>query len=91
MANGFNLQSFIISIVIVGVTLVIGIYIADQIGTQMDDGSAAQNAANDVVDALATGTAWISILVVVGFATIVLSMLTSGLGAAADQAGTAYY
>ena len=91
MANGFNLQSFIISIVIVGVTLVIGIYIADQIGTQMDTDSAAQNAAEDVVDALATGTAWISILVVVGFATIVLSMLTSGLGAAADQAGTAYY
>lgn len=91
MANGFNLQSFIISIVIVGITLVIGIYIADQIGSQMDTDSAAQNAAEDVVDALATGTAWISILVVVGFATIVLSMLTSGLGAAADQAGTAYY
>lgn len=87
----FNLQSFIISVVIVGVTLVIGIYISDQIGTQMDDNSAAQNAAEEVVTALSTGTSWISILVVVGFATIILTMLTSGLGSAAESAGTPYY
>jgi hypothetical protein len=87
----FNLQSFIISVVIVGVTLVVGIYISDTIGDQMPNGSAAQNAANDVVDALATGTSWISILVVVGFATIILTMLTSGLGSAAQEAGTPYY
>jgi len=87
----FNLQSFIISIVIVGVTLVIGIYITSEIGDQMDTGSAEANAADDVVSALSTGTSWISILVVVGFATIVLSMLTSGLGTAAETAGTPYY
>jgi hypothetical protein len=87
----FNLQSFIISVVIVGVTLVIGIYISDQIGTQMDTDSAAQNAAEEVVTALSTGTSWISILVVVGFATIILTMLTSGLGNAAESAGTPYY
>ncbi len=91
MAYNFNLQSFIISVVIVGVTLVIGIYIADTIGDQMDDGSAAQNAADDVVTALATGTSWISILVVVGFATIILTMLTAGLGSAAESASTPYY
>jgi len=90
MAN-FNLQSFIISVVIVGVTLVIGIYISSEIGDTMDDGSAAANAADDVVDALATGTSWITILVVVGFATIILTMLTSGLGQAAEGAGTPYY
>lgn len=87
----FNLQSFIISVVIVGVTLVIGIYITSQIGAQMDTGSAAANAADNVVEALATGTSWISILVVVGFATIILTMLTSGLGSAASEAGTPYY
>lgn len=87
----FNLQSFIISVVIVGVTLVIGIYISDQIGGQMDPASAAANAAEEVVSALATGTAWISILVVVGFATIILTMLTSGLGSAAAESGTPYY
>ncbi len=87
----FNLQSFIISVVIVGVTLVIGIYITSEIGDQMDADSDAANAADDVVTALATGTSWISILVVVGFATIILTMLTSGLGNAAQSAGTPYY
>jgi len=52
----------------------------------------ASNAADDVVDALATGTSWISILVVVGFATIILTMLTKGLGSAAsNEAATPYY
>lgn len=87
----FSLQSFIISVVIVGITLVIGIYISDSIGTQMTAGSAAKNAATDVVEALSTGTSWISILVVVGFATIILTMLTSGLGSAAAEVGTPYY
>jgi hypothetical protein len=87
----FNLQSFIISVVIVGVTLVIGIYITSQIGDQMTTLSDAANAADAVVTALATGTSWISILVVVGFATIILTMLTSGLGQAASSAGTPYY
>jgi len=45
----------------------------------------ASDAAADVVDALATGTSWISILVVVGFAVIILTMLTSGLGNAARK------
>ncbi len=46
----------------------------------MTDDSAEQNAANDLVTALSGGSAWITILVVVGFATIVLGMLTQGLG-----------
>lgn len=173
-----DLQKFIISIVLIGIVLIIGIYIADQIGTSLEgqetttgtntnetlvsvdnitatsfailstqptasctltvvvnatggesiasgnytqptsctiiatDGSSyngtnwnvtygysftlttstsASNAADDVVAALATGTSWISIIVVVGFAAIVLSMLTSGLGSAASTARTEYY
>ena len=78
------MQSFIVGIVIVGVTLVVGIFISAEIADQMDSGSAAQNAANDLVTALSGGTAWITILVVVGFAVIVLGMLTSGLGRAAE-------
>lgn len=79
-----NMQSFIIGIVLVGVTLVIGIFISAEIADQMDTASAEANAANDLVTALSGGSAWITILVVVGFATIVLSMLTSGLGGSAD-------
>lgn len=51
----------------------------------------ASVAAGNVTSALTTGTSWISILVVVGFAVIILSMLTAGLGKAAGETGTPYY
>ncbi len=85
-----SMQSFIVGIVLVGVTLVIGIFISSEIADQMTDSSAEQNAANDLVTALSGGSAWITILVVVGFATIVLGMLTSGFGRTADMAGPVY-
>lgn len=86
-----NMQSFIIGIVVVGVTLVIGIYITATISSTMVENSSAQNAANSLVTALSGGTAWITILVVVGFAVIVLGMLSSGLGrAASGQEGPVY-
>lgn len=47
--------------------------------------SEASNASDDLVSALSGGTAWITILVVVGFAVIVLGMLTSGLGRFAEE------
>jgi len=82
-----NMQSFVIGIVIVGVTLVIGIYISATIQTAMltsaGASTTASNAAGSLVTALSGGTAWITILVVVGFAVIVLGMLSSGLGRAA--------
>jgi hypothetical protein len=85
-----DMQSFIVGIVIVGVTLVIGIFISFTVGEAMPDSSAAQNAANDVVTALSGGTAWITILVVVGFAVIVLGLLGEGLGRAAQGVGPVY-
>ena len=91
-----NMQSFIIGIVIVGVTLVIGIYVSATIQTAMlaADGTTttiASNAAGTLVTALSGGSAWITILVVVGFAVIVLGMLTSGLGrAGTGQEGPVY-
>jgi len=85
-----DMQSFIIGIVIVGVTLVIGIYVSATIAGTMTAGSAAQNSANTLVTALAGGSAWITILVVVGFAVIVLGMLSEGLGRAASGAGPVY-
>ncbi len=82
-----NLQGFIITVVVVGVTLVVGIYIASEISSQMVADSEAQNASNALVTALGNGTGWIAILVVVGFATIILSLLSSGLSAAAAGYG----
>lgn len=40
----------------------------------------SSNASGSLVTSLNSGTAWITIIVVVGFAVIVLGMLTSGLG-----------
>jgi hypothetical protein len=167
MDKNFNLQQFVISVVLIGIVLVIGIYITSEIGNVTDNGNLASFsianesgfinstgytlagyssdnfvitsivvlnatdnttilsgnysistlgvvtnateveyeealfsydyttgsansddaslAAADVTAALATGTAWIAILVVVGFAVVILTMLTSGLGSAARK------
>jgi len=55
-----SMQAFIVGIVLVGVTLVIGIFISSEIADQMTDNSAEQNAANDLVTALSGGSAWIT-------------------------------
>lgn len=46
--------------------------------------NAASNASGALVVSLAGGSAWITILIVIGFATIVLGMLTQGLGKSAS-------
>lgn len=85
-----DMQAFIVGIVIVGITLVIGIYVSATIASSMTAASSAQNAANSLVTALAGGSAWITILVVVGFSVIVLGMLSEGLGRAAGAGGNVY-
>jgi len=79
-----DMQTFILGIVVVSVTLVIGIYILAQIQdtllTSTGTSTVASNAAGSAVTALSNGTPWLTILVVVGFAVIVLGMLTSGFG-----------
>jgi hypothetical protein len=85
-----NMQTFIIGLVVVSVTLIIGIYIVSTIQSTFVASTAAANAAGDIVVALSSGTPWITILVVVGFAVIVLGMLTSGFGRA-TAAGTPVY
>ena len=47
--------------------------------------TSASNASGDLVDALGSGTAWITIIIVVGFAVVVLGAITSGLGKASQQ------
>jgi len=47
--------------------------------------STASNASGDLVESLSGGSAWITILVVVGFAIIVLSMLTTNLSQNREQ------
>jgi len=48
------------------------------------------DAAGDLVTALSGGSAWITILIVVGFATIVLGMLTQGLSRKEQEMESGY-
>lgn len=51
----------------------------------------ASVAAGDVTTSLDSGTPWITIIVVVGFAVMVLGFLTSGFKGAAEKAGAPTY
>lgn len=51
----------------------------------------AANVSNDLVDSLSSGTGWITIIIVVGFAVIVLGMLSEGLGKAARGSSAPAY
>jgi len=54
--------------------------------------TSASTAASEVTSALSTGTSWISILVVVGFAVIIFSLLTRGFGeVATKESAMPYY
>ncbi len=75
-----DMQGFIIGIVIVSVTLIVGVYILATMQGTFTAGSVQYNAAGTALTALNSGTSWLTILVVVGFAVIVLVMLNKGLG-----------
>jgi len=50
----------------------------------------ASVAAADSVDALGSGTPWLTIIVIVGFAVIILGFLTSGFGNVSNTPGLVY-
>ena len=53
--------------------------------------TSSSTASGTLVTSLAGGSAWVTILIVVGFAVIVLGMLSEGLGKAVSGAGTTGY
>ena len=86
-----DMQGFIIGIVIVSVTLIVGVYILATMQGTFTVGTTQYNAAGTALTALNSGTSWLTILVVVGFAVIVLVMLNKGLGGSAAGAGGTIY
>ena len=78
--GGFNLQNFIVGIVIVGVTLVIGIYICSEIGSQLQLDSASYIATQEISTFIAQSISFLPILLVIGFASIILSVIVSAFG-----------
>lgn len=86
-----DMQGFIIGVVIVSVTLIVGVYILATIQATFTAGTIQYNAAGTALTALNGGTSWLTILVVVGFAVIVLVMLNRGLGGAAGSGSSNVY
>lgn len=85
------MQGFIIGIVIVSVTLIVGVYILATMQGTFTTGTIQYNAAGTALTALNSGTSWLTILVVVGFAVIVLVLLNKGLGSSAAGGGGSIY
>jgi len=78
-----DMQGFIIGLVIVSVTLIVGVYILATIQGTFVLNTIQYNAAGTALTALNSGTSWLTILVVVGFAVLVLVLLNKGLGSSA--------
>jgi len=70
--NAAGVQSFILTIVGVGVILAVGLVILVNLGAGLDADSAAANATTAIVTQLATVPTWIGILITVAMAFIVL-------------------
>ena len=81
VVNG--LQSFIFGIVAIAVILAIGLYVLQEMrdATTLDGGASgydnqttmASNATGDIIDKIAVAPTWIGILIIVVFATAILS------------------
>lgn len=69
----------ILTIVLVGIVLGIGLYVLSQVDTQITDATAS-DAINDTMVGLATFSSWIAVIVVVVAAAIVLGVVLSSFG-----------
>ncbi len=76
--------------VVTNITTVVWNNVSISYGYTYDADTSTSDAAGDLVTALAGGSAWITILIVVGFATIVLGMLTQGLGRKEEDLESGY-
>lgn len=77
-----GLQGFVMSLVVIGITLVIGIYVVSEVMDKMDSGSEAETAANDTVNALGDISEWFAIIVIVVIAVIIIGLIMGAFGRA---------
>ena len=85
------MQGFVIGVVIISVTLIVGVYILATIQGTFTANTVQYNAAGTALTALNSGTSWLTIIVVVGFAVLVLVLLNKGLGGSAAGGGANVY
>lgn len=79
-----TLQSIIITLVVIGIVLGIGFLVLDEFSTQMDTGSEAQEGVNDTISAIAEIPDWLTIIVIIAIAGIILAIVFAVL----PRAGT---
>ena len=75
-----NIYPFVLALVLVGVVLGIGIYVLSQVGTQLSSDATAFNAVNETMTALSGIPTWLTIIVVVAMAAIVLALIMGAFG-----------
>jgi heme/copper-type cytochrome/quinol oxidase subunit 2 len=74
--SGLDIQGLIMSIVVVSITLVIGVYVLSIMSTAFTDGSASQNVTSQTIEQLSGTASFIPIIAVIGFAVMMLAMLS---------------
>jgi len=72
----------VLTIVLVGIVLGVGLYVLAEFSTQVATSEDAQTAVNDTIDGLGDFATWIAIIVVVIAAAIVLGVVLSSFGRA---------
>ena len=70
----------VLTIVLVGIVLGVGLYVLSTFSDQLDTDATAQTAVNTTITGLATFADWIAIIVVVIAAAIVLGVVLSSFG-----------
>ena len=70
-----NLQSIIITLVVVGMVLGIGFLVLDEFKDAMTTGSNAQQATNTTITALAKVPTWLGIIVILAIVGILLGII----------------
>jgi type II secretory pathway component PulF len=70
----------VLTIVLVGIVLGVGLYVLSTFSTQIASDATAQGAVNTTISGLATFADWIAIIVVVIAAAIVLGVVLSSFG-----------
>jgi len=70
----------VLTIVLVGIVLGVGLYVLSTFSTQIASDATAQGAVNTTISGLATFADWVAIIVVVIAAAIVLGVVLSSFG-----------
>jgi hypothetical protein len=70
-----GLQGVIWTLVIIGIMLVVGLTVLDNLMDTTDSGSTAESAANDTINAVADVADWLPVIVVIIIAAVILGLV----------------